>query len=86
MSSLRSKKQNDNRYDQAELGTRGIYLVDNELEILREALREHVSALAIDIGPRTPANGNSLALAADYIHSVFEEDRPLRDKTGLPIL
>ena len=48
-------------------------MVDNELEILREALREHVSALAIDIGPRTPANGNRLALAADYIHSVFEE-------------
>jgi hypothetical protein len=48
-------------------------LIDNELEILRDALREHVSALAIDIGPRTTVNGNSLVLAADYIHSVFEE-------------
>ena len=48
-------------------------MIDNELEILRDALREHVSALAIDIGPRTTVDGNSLVLAADYIHSVFEE-------------
>jgi len=48
-------------------------LIDNELEILRDALRDHVSALAIDIGPRTTVDGNSLVLAADYIHSVFEE-------------
>jgi peptidase M28-like protein len=47
-------------------------LIDRDLEILREALREHVSALAIDIGPRTPVNGNSLVIAANYIHSVFE--------------
>jgi hypothetical protein len=48
-------------------------LIDRDLEILREALREHVSALAIDIGPRTPVNGNSLVIAANYIHSVFED-------------
>jgi Peptidase family M28 len=48
-------------------------LVDRELEILRVALREHVSALAVDIGSRTPLNGHSLVRAANYIHSVFEE-------------
>jgi hypothetical protein len=48
-------------------------LADRELEILREALREHVNALAVDIGPRTPLAGNSLVRAANYIHSVFED-------------
>jgi hypothetical protein len=48
-------------------------LADRELEILRDALREHVNALAVDIGPRTPINSNSLVRAANYIHSVFEE-------------
>jgi hypothetical protein len=48
-------------------------LADRELEILRDALREHVSALAVDIGPRTPLNGNSLVRAANYILSIFRE-------------
>src|SRR6478609_1948146 len=50
-------------------------MADRELEILREALREHVNALAVDIGPRTPSDRNSLARAANYIHSVFEYAR-----------
>ena len=48
-------------------------MADRELEILREALREHVNALAVDIGPRTPSDTNSLARAANYVHSVFED-------------
>ena len=28
---------------------------NSELDILRDALREHVSALTVDIGPRTPS-------------------------------
>jgi Peptidase family M28 len=48
-------------------------LPDHELEILREALREHVNALAVDIGPRTPLNSDSLVRTSNYIHSVFEE-------------
>jgi Zn-dependent M28 family amino/carboxypeptidase len=47
-------------------------LANRELEILRDALREHVNALAVDIGPRTPLNGDSLIRAASYIRSVFE--------------
>ena len=47
-------------------------MADRELEILRDALREHVNALAVDIGPRTPLNGDSLIRAASYIRSVFE--------------
>ena len=46
---------------------------DRELEILRHALHEHVNALAVDIGPRTPLNSDSLVRAANYIRSVFEE-------------
>ena len=46
---------------------------DRELEILRHALHEHVNALAVDIGPRTPLNSDSLVRAASYIRSVFEE-------------
>jgi len=48
-------------------------LAKRELEILRTALREHVNALTVDIGSRTPLNGNSLVRAANYIRSVFEE-------------
>jgi Peptidase family M28 len=48
-------------------------LANRELEILRNALLEHVTALAVDIGPRTPSIGNSLVRAANYIHSVFDE-------------
>jgi Peptidase family M28 len=53
-------------------------VADREIEILRDALREHVDALAVDIGPRTPLNGDSLVRAAKYIRSVFEE-------AGLPV-
>jgi hypothetical protein len=48
-------------------------LADPELPIIRDALRQHVNALAVDIGPRTPLSGDSLVRAADYIHSVFED-------------
>ena len=48
-------------------------LGQSELDILRDALREHVNALAVDIGPRTPSNPGSLVRAANYIHSVFED-------------
>jgi hypothetical protein len=48
-------------------------MADRELEIVQDALREHVSALAVDIGPRTPLDGNTLVGAANYIHSVFED-------------
>ena len=48
-------------------------MADRELEILRDALREHVKALAVDIGPRTPSSPDSLVRAANYIHSVFED-------------
>ena len=48
-------------------------MADREIETLREALREHVNALAVDIGPRTPSSGDSLVRAAKYIRSVFEE-------------
>jgi Zn-dependent M28 family amino/carboxypeptidase len=47
-------------------------LADRELDILREVLRGHVNALAVDIGPRTPSIPDSLVRAANYIHSVFE--------------
>ena len=39
---------------------RGLCLADRELVILGDALREHVNALAVDIGSRTPSNPNSL--------------------------
>jgi acetylornithine deacetylase/succinyl-diaminopimelate desuccinylase-like protein len=48
-------------------------LADRELDILRDALREHINALAVDIGPRTPSIPDSLVRAANYIHSVFED-------------
>ena len=48
-------------------------MANRELEILRNALREHVKALAVDIGPRTPSSPDSLVRAAHCIHSVFEE-------------
>ena len=43
-----------------------------ELDILRAALREHVKALAVDIGPRTPSTPDSLVRAANYI-TLFED-------------
>jgi Peptidase family M28 len=50
-----------------------ILLGRSELDILRDALREHIDALAVDIGPRTPSSPGSLVRAANYIHSVFED-------------
>ena len=46
-------------------------MIDRQSEILRDALRKHVNALAVDIGPRTPATPYSLVGAAHYITSVF---------------
>ena len=48
-------------------------MANRELDILRDALHEHVSALAVDIGPRAPSIPDSLVRAANYIHSVFED-------------
>ena len=48
-------------------------MAGRELDILRDALREHVKALAVDIGPRTPSTPDSLVRAANYITSVFED-------------
>jgi len=48
-------------------------LAESEIEILRNALREHVNALAVDIGPRTPSSPDSLVRTANYIHAVFED-------------
>src|SRR6185369_14798360 len=48
-------------------------LANRELDILRDALCEHVNARAVDIGPRTPSIPDSLVRAANYIHSVFED-------------
>jgi Zn-dependent M28 family amino/carboxypeptidase len=48
-------------------------LADRELDILRDSLREHVKALAVDIGPRTPSTPDSLVRAANYITSVFKD-------------
>ena len=48
-------------------------MANSDLEILRQALQEHVQALAVDIGPRTPSIPDSLVRAANYIHSVFED-------------
>jgi len=51
----------------------GLCLANRELDILRDALHEHISALAVDIGPRAPSIPDSLVRAANYIHSVFED-------------
>jgi acetylornithine deacetylase/succinyl-diaminopimelate desuccinylase-like protein len=48
-------------------------LDDHELRVLKDALREHVNALAVDIGSRTPSIPDSLVRAGNYIHSVFED-------------
>jgi Zn-dependent M28 family amino/carboxypeptidase len=51
----------------------GTLLADSEIAILQNALREHVHALAVDIGPRTPSSPDGLKRAANYIHSVFRD-------------
>ena len=48
-------------------------MADHELEIIRDALRNHVNALAVDIRPRTTLNRDTLLRAANYIHSVFDQ-------------
>lgn len=48
-------------------------MAESELEILRDGLREHVHALAVDIGPRTPSRPDSLVRATNYIHSIFDD-------------
>ncbi len=40
---------------------------------LKDALRRHVEALTVDIGPRNLVYGDSLDRAADYIRDVFED-------------
>jgi Zn-dependent M28 family amino/carboxypeptidase len=59
-------------------GSKEIRLADHKLKIIQDNLRKHVKALAVDIGPRTPSNPDSLVRAANYIRSVFEEE-------GLPV-
>jgi hypothetical protein len=46
--------------------------VESEPDTLQNRLREHVHALAVDIGSRTPFNPGSLARAANYIRSMLE--------------
>lgn len=41
--------------------------------MLKQALRRHVEALTVDIGPRAPGIGDSLARSARYIRSAFED-------------
>ena len=48
-------------------------MTERETGIVEDALRKHVEALTLDIGPRTPFMGDSLARAAAYIQSVFED-------------
>jgi Peptidase family M28 len=57
--------------DQCDVGESG--LADREIKIVRDSLRGHVKALAVDIGPRTPFTGDSLVRAAAYIQSAFED-------------
>jgi Peptidase family M28 len=59
------------RFGRARSGESG--LADPELKIVRDSLRGHVKALAVDIGPRTPFTGDSLVRAAAYIQSAFED-------------
>ena len=44
--------------------------MESELYTLQNSLREHVHALAVDIGSRTPFNPSSLARAANYVRSM----------------
>jgi hypothetical protein len=59
------------RFGKARGGESG--LADREIKIVRDSLRGHVKALAVDIGPRTPFTGDSLVRAAAYIQSAFED-------------
>jgi Zn-dependent M28 family amino/carboxypeptidase len=46
--------------------------VESDVYTLQKSLREHVHALAVDIGSRTPFKPSSLARAANYIRSRLE--------------
>ena len=48
-------------------------MTEREAGNVEDALRKHVEALTLDIGPRTPFMGDSLARAAAYIQSVFKD-------------
>ena len=48
-------------------------MADPAAKNLEDALRKHVEALAVEIGPRTPFDGDGLDRAAAYIRSAFEE-------------
>ncbi len=58
--------------DEATLSAIQEFVVESELYTLQNSLREHVHALAVDIGPRTPFNPTSLMRAANYIRSRLE--------------
>jgi Zn-dependent M28 family amino/carboxypeptidase len=47
-------------------------LPDPEIEPLEAALREHVRALTVEIGPRAPSIPGTLPRAASYIRAVLE--------------
>jgi len=47
---------------------RELCLADRELDMLRDALRGHVKALAVDIGPRTPSTADSLERGRELHH------------------
>ena len=46
-------------------------MVNRESKVVSDALRAHVEALAVDIGPRTPFTADSLERAATYIQSIL---------------
>jgi Peptidase family M28 len=56
--------------------------VGSELNTVQSALREHVKALAVEIGPRTPLRPGSLVRAAEYIRSVLERSGLLVREQG----
>jgi hypothetical protein len=51
----------------------GPKLANSAPKDIENALRKHVDELAVEIGPRTPFDGDSLARAAAYIRAAFEE-------------
>lgn len=59
--------------DLAFVESQGEGVADREKESVGDALRKHVKALTLDIGPRTPFMGDSVARTAVYIQSVFED-------------
>jgi len=47
--------------------------VQKSEKALEDSLRRHVAVLSLDIGPRTPYQGDGLERAARYIQDVFED-------------